>query len=454
MNILALILAAGKGTRMKSSKPKVLFESAGKPMLDYVLDLAYSCGAEKIDIVIGNGADEVKEHVGSRGSFSYQENQRGTADAVLAAEKTLKNHNGYVLILCGDMPLVKPETLKNFMKSAQKEPISFISVDVANPFGYGRVVRTVDGRVERIVEEKDASLDEKTIKEINTGIYFCDTKVLLDRLSRVNNKNAQNEFYLTDIVKEGAFAYKAEDESEFLGVNNRVQLAESSKVFWKRRALKFMEAGVSIHDPETFYADELVEIENDTEIYPNVYLHGKTIIKKGCVIMSGCRIIESAIDEGCNILDNCYITESRVGKNSSVGPMAQLRPGTVLVGNNKIGNFVEIKKSVIDEGSKASHLTYLGDAEIGKNVNIGCGTITCNYDGISKYKTVIEDDVFVGSDVQLVAPVKIGKGALIAAGSTITQNVPADALAITRAEMQTREGWVSRWKNLKKKDVN
>lgn len=451
MKILALILAAGKGTRMKSSKPKVLFESAGKPMIDYVINAAGSCGADAVNIVIGSGAEEVKAYVGGQAQFSLQQNQRGTADAVLAAADAIKQHGGHVLILCGDMPLVRAETLAGFIEAAKVHPVSFISVCVKNPFGYGRVVRGGGGSVIRIVEEKDACEQEKKINEINTGIYFCESSVLLDRLSRVGSDNAQNEFYLTDIVKEGAFAYKAKDESEFLGVNNRVQLAESAKVLWKRRAFKFMEQGVSVLDPDTFYADEETEIESDTEIYPNVYLHGKNVIKTGSVIMSGCRITDSLIDENCEIKDNCYITESKVGAGSSVGPMAQLRPGTVLEGENKIGNFVETKKAVLGLGSKASHLTYLGDAEIGRDVNIGCGTITCNYDGISKYKTVIEDGVFVGSDVQLVAPVKIGRGALLAAGSTITKDVPEDSLAMTRAEMKVKEGWVSRWKNAKNK---
>jgi bifunctional UDP-N-acetylglucosamine pyrophosphorylase/glucosamine-1-phosphate N-acetyltransferase len=451
MDILALILAAGKGTRMKSSKPKVLFESAGKPMIDYVINVASEVGCQKINIVIGSGADDVKKHVGDKASFSLQKTQNGTADAVLAAKDIIKKHKGRVLILCGDMPLVKSETLKKFIEASEGKPVSFVSVSVRDPFGYGRVVRGSSGAVLKIVEEKDANEQEKKLNEINTGIYLCDGDVLLDRLSRVDSNNAQNEYYLTDIVKEGAFAYKASDPNEFLGVNNRTQLAESSKIFWKRRAQKFMEQGVSILDPDNFYADDEVEIENDTEIYPNVYLQGKTLIKTGSIIMSGSRISDSVIGENCEIKDNCYITESKVGAESSVGPMAQLRPGTVLEGGNKIGNFVEIKKVVMGKNSKASHLTYLGDAEIGSEVNIGCGTITCNYDGINKYKTIIEDNVFVGSDVQLVAPVRIGKGALIAAGSTITKDVPADALGVTRAEMKIKEGWVSRWKKSKAK---
>jgi bifunctional UDP-N-acetylglucosamine pyrophosphorylase/glucosamine-1-phosphate N-acetyltransferase len=449
MNVLALILAAGKGMRMKSSKPKVLFESAGKPMIDYVINAAAEC-ADSLDIVVGGSAEEVTSHVGDRASFSVQKSQKGTGDAVLAAAERIKE-SGRVLILCGDMPLVRTETLRKFMEVCANEPVGFISVEVKNPSGYGRVVRGAGGGVIRITEEKDAAEAEKKIKEINTGIYYCDSEVLLDRLSRVGSDNAQKEYYLTDIVKEGAFAFKAADEKEFIGVNNRAQLAEASKVFWRRRADKFTADGVNVLDPDTLYADEEVVIECDAEIMPNVYLHGKTVIRTGSVIGSGCRITDSEIGENCAIKDNCFITESKVGAESSVGPMAHLRPGTVLKGHNKIGNFVETKKAVLGEGTKASHLTYLGDADIGSDVNIGCGTITCNYDGISKYKTIIEDGVFVGSDVQLVAPVRIGKDALIAAGSTITKDVPGDALAITRADQVNREGWVSRWKKAKGK---
>ncbi|MGD9807453.1 MAG: bifunctional UDP-N-acetylglucosamine diphosphorylase/glucosamine-1-phosphate N-acetyltransferase GlmU [Deferribacterales bacterium] len=451
MQIMALILAAGKGTRMKSDLPKVLFEAAGRPMIDYVVDAAKAADASDINVVIGNGAELVKEHLGDGVKFSLQETQRGTGDAVMAAASDIEKFEGKVLILCGDMPLVKADTLKKFIEASKDKEVSFISVKVKNPSGYGRVVRGIDDSVLKIVEEKDSTDVEKKINEINTGIYLCDSKVLLDRLKKIDNNNAQGEYYLTDIVAEGASAYLGSEEDEFLGVNNRAHLAQASKLLWRARAELHMMNGVSVLDPDAFYADGDITIEADATIYPNTYLQSGTVIRKGAVIYPGCRIKNSEIGENCEIKDNCLITDSYVGAESAVGPMAQLRPGTKLEGGNKIGNFVEIKKAVMGIGSKSSHLTYLGDAEIGKDVNIGCGTITCNYDGINKYKTVIGDGVFVGSDVQLVAPVTVGAGALIAAGSTITKDVPADALGITRAGQKNLEGWVSKWKKNKKK---
>jgi len=443
---MVLVLAAGKGTRMKSELPKVLFKAAGRPLIDYVVDSAKAVDASLINVVIGNGAELVREHLGSDVSYSVQTEQRGTGDAVMSASAELEKFDGKVLILCGDMPLVKSETLAKFIESAADKPVSFISVKVKKPTGYGRVIRGIDDSVLKIVEDKDASEDEKRVTEINTGVYLCDSKELVKRLKNINNNNAQGEYYLTDIVAEGAFAYLAESESEFLGVNNRAQLSEAGKTIWLERAEAHMMNGVSVLDPATFYCDFDVTIEPDVTIYPNVFLQKSSKIRKGAVIYPGNRIVNSEIGEKCEIKDNCLITDSYVGNDSQIGPMAQLRPGTVLKGDNKIGNFVETKKAEMGIGSKASHLTYLGDAEIGKDVNIGCGTITCNYDGIRKYKTEIGDGVFVGSDVQLVAPVKIGDGALLAAGSTITKDVPADALGITRAKQQNISGWVSNWK--------
>lgn len=451
MGIVSVILAAGKGTRMKSESPKVLFQAAGKSMIDYVLDTCEEAGIERNIVITGSSAEAVEAQVSGRAETALQKEQKGTADAVLAAKEALNDYSGKVMILCGDMPLIKPETLTKFIEESENHSVSFISVKVKNPSGYGRVVRGMNGSVIAITEEKDADERTKKINEINTGVYLCDAEEMFRRLDKIDNNNAQGEYYLTDIVKDGVFAFAAKDEDEFIGVNNRVQLAQVSKIIWKRRAEKIMMDGVSILDPDTFYADDSVEIGIDSVIYPNVWLSGNTVIGAGCEIHSGCRIEDSIIEDGCEIKDNCLITDSFVGAESSVGPMAQLRPGSKLCGRNKIGNFVETKKAVLGLGSKASHLTYLGDAEIGADVNIGCGTITCNYDGINKYKTEIGDGVFVGSDVQLVAPVKIGKDALIAAGSTITKDVPEGALAITRADQKNTEGWVARWKKAKTK---
>jgi len=446
MKVMALILAAGKGTRMKSDMPKVLFEAGGSPMVDYVVDAAKAVGATDINVVIGNGAELVREHLGVDVKYSLQSTQRGTGDAVMAASEDIEKFDGKVLILCGDMPLIKSETLVKFIEESADKDVSFISVKVKKPTGYGRVVRGIDDSVLKIVEEKDASDEDKRINEINTGIYLCDSKVLLERLKKIDNNNAQGEYYLTDIVAEGASAFLAKDEDEFIGVNNRSHLAQASKMLWAERAEMHMANGVSVLDPATLYCDKDVTIEADATIYPNVFLQSGTVICKGAVVYPGCRIKNSEIAEDCEIKDNCLITDSYVGAKSAVGPMAQLRPGSKLLGENKIGNFVETKKAEMGFGSKASHLTYLGDAEIGKDVNIGCGTITCNYDGINKYKTIIGDGVFVGSDVQLVAPVTVGEGALLAAGSTITKDVPADALGITRASQKNLAGWVSKWK--------
>ena len=384
-----IILAAGKGTRMKSETPKVLFHTAGKPMIDYTVELSKSLNPEKIVVVTGNMAEAVQEHLQDYSvEFALQKQQRGTADAVMAAINQIDD-NGKVLILCGDMPLIKFETIDNFIKNVT-EKIAFISVKMQQPKGYGRVVRSSDNNVIKIVEEKDANEYEKRINEVNTGVYLCDGKELKKRLSSIDDNNAQKEFYLTDIVCDGAEAYLAEDESEFMGVNDRIQLCTASKILYKNRAEKYMVDGVSIIDPESCYIDEGVVIGRDTVIYPNVFIENGSKIDKNVIIRSGCRLNKAIVEENVEIKDNSLIEDSFIGSGSSVGPMAHLRPGSYLEKDNKVGNFVELKKARMGEGSKASHLTYLGDAEIGKNVNIGCGTITCNYDGYNKYKTLVK----------------------------------------------------------------
>ncbi len=437
--LTAVILAAGKGTRMRSDDPKVLFEAAGRPVIDYVLDAARGCGADKIIVVVGNGADAVMNHAEAADVvFCTQSSQRGTADAVKAALPAIPDE-GRVLILCGDMPLISSATLSDFITKSDSR-VNFISVKTDNPSGYGRVVRTPAGGVLKIVEEKDANCNEKKIGEVNAGVYICSSEELKERIGKIDDNNAQNEFYLTDIVSGGASAYCAEDEREFMGVNDRAQLAAVSKILWRRRADAFMKEGVSLLDPDAFYCDADVKIGRDTVIYPNVFIEKESCIGGRCRIFPGVRITASVIEDGCVIKDNTFIEGSTVGESSSVGPMAHLRPGSVLTGGNKIGNFVETKKTVMGYGSKASHLTYLGDAELGRDVNVGCGTITCNYDGFSKHRTVVGDGVFIGSDVQLVAPVNVGRGALIAAGTTVTKDVPEDALAISRTSQENKEG--------------
>jgi len=452
MSLKVVILAAGKGTRMKSDKPKVLFEVAGKPMIDYVVDEAKKLNPEEIIVIVGNQSEIVKSHLKDKGVlFVEQREQKGTGHALMCAKDKIEGKEQNILILCGDMPLIKYETLVKFINSAKSSKVSFISVKVKNPAGYGRVIRGSDKKVLKIVEEKDSNENEKKVNEINTGVYLVNSKILLERLSMLTNKNAQGEYYLTDIVKSGADVYLSDDEQEFIGINDKYQLSVASKVIWERRAIEHMKNGVQILDFENCYIDEDVKIGIDTVIYPNVYLFGKTKIGSRCKIYPGAHITDSVIEDDVEIKDNSFINESFVGAKSTVGPMAQLRPGTKLLGENKIGNFVETKKALIGKGSKASHLTYLGDCEIGENVNIGCGTITCNYDGISKHKTVIGDNVFVGSDVQFVAPVKIGSNSLIGAGSTITKDVPDGALALTRCEQKNIDGWVKKWRAKKMK---
>ena len=447
MNFKSLILAAGKGTRMKSELPKVIFEVAGKKMINYVIDNVKPLNPDENILVIGSGAEKVKQAVeGENVVFALQKEQNGTGDAVMSAQNHFKNYSGKILILCGDMPLVTTDSLQKFIESANDYDVAFISVDMENPTGYGRIVRDINNNVIKIVEEKDANPAEKQIKEINTGIYLVDAEVLLKKLNEINNDNAQGEYYLTDIVSEGAYAFKADNPDEFIGINDRKALSIASKILWKQRAEKLMQQGVTIMDFEHTYIDENVQIGKDTVIYPDVFLQGNTEIGANCIIYPGVRISNGKIGNDCEIKDNTLILYSEIGEKSTVGPMAHIRPDTVLKGNNRVGNFVETKKSVLGKGTKASHLTYIGDAEIGESVNIGCGTITCNYDGVNKHKTKIGDRVFVGSDVQFVAPVNIGNDALIAAGSTITKDVPENSLGITRAEQKNIEGWVSKWK--------
>ncbi len=441
----AIVLAAGKGTRMKSNRCKVLHEVAGRPMIAYVLDAARTAVIDKICMIVGHRADSVRESLHGQGlTFELQEPQLGTGHAVDSARNAFTGFNGRILVLCGDIPLVKSATVKSmidFHESAQAR-MTVMTAMVENPYGYGRIKRSELGLVTSIVEQKDADEYERLINEINAGVYIVESELLFDLLNRLKPNNAQGEYYLTDIIEEAnkdgiaVHAYRIEDFSEASGINSRADLAFVSKRIYQSVAEKHMREGVTIVDPDTTYIDWDVSVGLDTVVWPGVVITGPTVIGERCVIephvfISDCRVGDDSRILLGSRLDRCLVSES-----AAVGPMAHLRADAKIGKNCRVGNFVEIKKTVLGDGSKASHLTYLGDSDIGKNVNIGCGTITCNYDGKKKHKTSIGDHCFVGSDVQFVAPVTIGEGCVIGAGSTITKNVPGGSLAVTRAKQK------------------
>ncbi len=450
-HIAAVVLAAGKGTRMKSELVKVLHPVAGRPMIAWPVDAARTAGAAPVVLVVGHQANAVLNTF--RGATdircAMQEQQLGTGHAVGCAREELAGFSGTVLILCGDTPLLTDTTLKRLISFHRSHGASLtvLTASVDNAFGYGRVVRDQKDSVLRIVEQKDATEEEQAICEINSGIYCMESGFLLAHIDQISSDNAQNEFYLTDLlsiaVSKGltCLALRTDDADEIMGVNDRAQLAAASRILRGRINSELMCSGVSLTDPDHTYIDYGVSIGPDTIIHPNCSIGGETVIGCGCTIDSGVSIVGCRIGDDCHIKAGSVLEGSELHADVSIGPMAHLRPGTVLHDHVKVGNFVETKKAVMGEGSKASHLTYLGDAEIGSNVNIGCGTITCNYDGVNKHRTVIGDDVFIGSDVQLVAPVVVGRNSLVAAGTTVTVDIPPDSLAISRTPQTNKIGW-------------
>lgn len=452
--VAAVVLAAGKGTRMKSELVKVLHEVGGAPLIDWPVRAARDAGAEKIALVVGHQAEKVRAHFAHDESvlFAVQNEQLGTGHAVACASGALAGFSGTVLILCGDVPLIRAETLRAMLEQhkVRRAALTVLTACMENPFGYGRVVKREGGMVIRIVEEKDATHEEKDIREVNSGIYCVEAGFLFDAVAALTNDNNQGEYYLTDIVTQAAeqnllsLAFQVTDADEVMGVNDRVQLAIAGALLRKRINESLMLAGVTMTDPSTCYIDREVEIGADTVIFPNVHISGSTVIGKGCVIEPSVMIRNCTIADRVTIKAGSVMTDSTIGEEAFVGPMAHLRPDSRLGAHVKIGNFVETKKIVMGEGSKASHLTYLGDAAIGRDVNIGCGTITCNYDGVKKHRTVIGDNVFVGSDVQFVAPITVGANALIAAGTTVTQDIPPDSLALARVPQVNKVDWVKK----------
>ncbi|HEV8130443.1 MAG TPA: bifunctional UDP-N-acetylglucosamine diphosphorylase/glucosamine-1-phosphate N-acetyltransferase GlmU [Acidobacteriota bacterium] len=445
-----VILAAGKGTRMRSEHAKVLHPLCGRPMILYPVETAMALEPEKILVVIGYEADQVKEALQEYPvEFVLQEEQKGTGHAVIQAIAALQDFEGNVVILYGDSPLLAADELRALIHERERTgtALALLIARMQPPTGYGRIIRS-GSQIERIVEERDATPEEKKIDEVNPGIYCFDAAALKKALAKLNNKNAQGEYYLTDtfevLRKMGykAVALTSLRPETLWGVNTRVELAETERKIWLRRARQFMLQGVSILHPETFFASHETKIGRDTVIYPNVIIEGATEIGQKVTIFPNTRIIDSRIGAEAQILDSCVITESEVGPGTTVGPFAHLRAHATVGAGCRIGNFVEVKNSHVGDKSKAAHLTYLGDAEIGKDVNIGAGTITCNYDGVAKNPTYIGDGAFIGSDSQLIAPVRVGEGAYVAAGSSITEDIPPYSLGIARGRQVNKEGWV------------
>ena len=449
--ISAIVLAAGMGTRMKSGLVKVMHPLAGSPMIEWPVAAACEAGVDGCVLVVGHQEEKVRAHFAGRLeiSFAVQSEQLGTGHAVGCALPGLAADSATVLILCGDTPLITAATLRAMLQAhaAGGAAVTVMTATFAEPFGYGRVVKAKDGSVAAITEEKDASDEERRITEVNAGVYCVDRTFLEKAVASIGSDNAQGEYYLTDVVRQAASqgltcrSFAVADAEEITGVNDRLQLAEAGRVLRGRINRELMLSGVTMIDPQAVYIDRGVRIGCDTVIHPGVTIVGESVIGERCDIGQGALISSCILADGVVIKAGSVIEQSTLHEAVLIGPMAHLRPGCELAPHVKIGNFVEAKKIFMGDGSKASHLTYLGDATIGKHVNIGCGTITCNYDGVKKHHTTIEDDVFVGSDVQFVAPVTVGRNSLIAAGTTVTMDIPPDSLAIARAPQVNKEGW-------------
>lgn len=448
--LVSLILAAGKGTRMKSKLPKVLHKVAGKAMVERVLEAAQSIGAKRNVVIVGFGGDDVKAYLGDRAEYVTQLEQKGTGHAVQQAESVLGNHEGLILLLCGDTPLVTQQTLEQLL-AHHKETGAAATVLTAymdNPYGYGRIIRNESKSVERIVEEKDGTLDELKVHEVNTGMYIFDSKELWPCLTQLSDDNAQGELYITDVVSilvqagKIVSAYMTMDSDESLGVNSRLQLAQAELILRNRTNLALMEAGVTLVDPHSTYIAPEVVVGSDTIIYPNTILEGNTVVGTNNILGPNTRLSNVIIGDNNHIHDS-YAHDCEIKNDTVIGPFVHLRPDTVLSDKVKIGNFVEVKNSVVGVGTKLPHLSYIGDSDVGSKVNIGCGTITVNYDGKKKHRTTIEDGVFVGCNSNLVAPVTIGSESYVAAGSTITKDVPSRGLAFGRARQVVKENWVT-----------
>ena len=452
-DIHVVVLAAGKGTRMKSALPKVLHVAGGRSLIDHALRTATALSPASIVVIVGHEAgmlkDALREWPGL--TFAVQEPQLGTGHALLQAEPALRGAQGTLVLLSGDVPLLRADTLAALVRvhQSRRAAATVLTADVPAPDGYGRIVRDGD-RIGAIVEHRDASPAQREIREINSGVYAFAIAPLFGALREIGSANVQGEYYLPDLVKIyrarglGVETLRLEDPREILGVNGRKELADVASILKSAKNDELMTAGVTLVDPATAFIGPDVTIGPDTVVQPGVYLEGSTRIGAGCVIHSGVRLVNSTVDDGAIINNFCLIIDSHVSRGAIVGPFAHLRPQSHVGEDAHVGNFVELKKTSLGRGSKANHLSYLGDATIGEKVNIGAGTITCNYDGRAKHPTVIEDGAFVGSDTQLIAPVRVGKRAYVAAGSSITHDVPDDALAISRGRQINKADWAAK----------
>ncbi|MDX9871982.1 MAG: bifunctional UDP-N-acetylglucosamine diphosphorylase/glucosamine-1-phosphate N-acetyltransferase GlmU [Clostridia bacterium] len=446
--LVAVVLAAGLGARMKSSLPKVLHKLTGVPMIQHVTETLRELGIIETIIVLGYQGETVAETLPDDCRIVYQREQLGTGHALLMALPELeKFKNADCLVVCGDTPLLRAQTLRQLLEKHQsaQAQVTVLTAQLPDPAGYGRIIKGAQG-LEKIIEEKDASLEEKIIKEINTGTYCFAVETLKQKLPRLTTANAQGEYYLTDIIKLSAQeggkleTLLMEDFTEAMGINNRVQLAQAEKVLRQRLLKGLMEDGVTLIDPDNTYIDSGVTVGKDTVLYPGTVLEGRTRIGENCVIGPDTRIIDSVVADEV-IIAYSNLLQAEVGGGCRIGPYSYLRPGTKLAENVKIGDFVEVKKSFVDVGAKIPHLSYVGDAQVGKEVNIGAGTITCNYDGVQKHQTIIGDRSFVGSNSNLVAPIVVGEDAYIAAGSTVNKDIPAGSLSVARGRQRNIENW-------------
>ncbi|NDI37068.1 bifunctional UDP-N-acetylglucosamine diphosphorylase/glucosamine-1-phosphate N-acetyltransferase GlmU [Chengkuizengella sediminis] len=461
LKLLSIVLAAGKGTRMKSNLHKLLHPVCGKPMVGHVIDVLKEINSNRIVTVIGHGGESVQSYLGNQVEYAIQEKQLGTGHAVLQAKSILENEEGVTLLINGDGPLITAGSLSKFIEFHKdtNAAATILTAELDHPHGYGRIIRGDNQQVTHIVEQKDCSPEENEIKEINTGTYCVNNKKLFQALNQVTNYNSQGEYYLTDIIgilkqqNEKIEGYVLQDSNESFGINDRVQLAQAEKIMRDRILQQHMRNGVTVIDPANTYVEAEVTIGMDTTLLPGTRITANSHIGSSCLIGPNSEIQNTKIGEYVTIKQSVVI-ESSIENHTTVGPFAYLRPGSKIGEHVKIGDFVEIKNATIDHHSKISHLSYVGDAKVGKNVNIGCGVVTVNYDGFRKHVTEIEDEAFVGSNANLIAPIKVGKGSYVVAGSTLTEDVDEDSVAIARVKQTTKKGYASKLKNRIKNKTN